>query len=207
MSQKVARSSLRRHGRRTRSCWTATHDGKAVYACSTGCHGYSWRTRQEFAPTPHNPRTSTIDGRGPSIPVPGAPEARSRTIPGTSPKCDMTLEPLAMSGHNQSGILLPLHPRIIRDRPAAPRFVAWPWNLAPSPRGRSEPGTGGHESPLLGRAPLSLPIFLLAMGDMLPGKPLHHLLSMTAMNWVQLALATPVVFWCGRPFFERAWLP
>jgi Cu+-exporting ATPase len=25
------------------------------------------------------------------------------------------------------------------------------------------------------------------------------------MNWVQLALATPVVFWCGWPFFVRAW--
>jgi P-type Cu+ transporter len=52
---------------------------------------------------------------------------------------------------------------------------------------------------------LSLPIFLMAMGDMLPGKPLPQLLSIMAMNWVQLALATPVVFWCGWPFFERAW--
>ncbi len=26
------------------------------------------------------------------------------------------------------------------------------------------------------------------------------------MNWVQLVLATPVVLWCGWPFFERAWL-
>jgi len=25
-------------------------------------------------------------------------------------------------------------------------------------------------------------------------------------NWVQLALATPVVFWCGWPFFQRAWV-
>ena len=26
------------------------------------------------------------------------------------------------------------------------------------------------------------------------------------MNWIGLALATPVVFWAGWPFFERAWL-
>src|SRR5581483_11515584 len=25
------------------------------------------------------------------------------------------------------------------------------------------------------------------------------------MNWFQLALATPGVLWCGRPFFERGW--
>lgn len=49
---------------------------------------------------------------------------------------------------------------------------------------------------------LSLPILLVAMGDMLPGNPLHHLLSMRAMNWMQLALATPVVFWCGLLFLS-----
>ena len=25
------------------------------------------------------------------------------------------------------------------------------------------------------------------------------------MNWISLALATPVVFWCGWPFFHRMW--
>ena len=25
------------------------------------------------------------------------------------------------------------------------------------------------------------------------------------MNWLQLALATPVVLWGGWPFFERGW--
>ena len=29
--------------------------------------------------------------------------------------------------------------------------------------------------------------------------------NMAALNWVQLVLATPVVLWCGWPFFERAW--
>jgi Cu+-exporting ATPase len=31
-----------------------------------------------------------------------------------------------------------------------------------------------------------------------------HALDMRLLNWVQLALATPVVLWCGWPFFERA---
>ena len=25
------------------------------------------------------------------------------------------------------------------------------------------------------------------------------------MGWLQMALATPVVLWCGWPFFERGW--
>src|SRR5437764_12182381 len=50
---------------------------------------------------------------------------------------------------------------------------------------------------------LSVPIMFIAMSDMLPGRPLHEYMGW--MNWAQLMLATPVVFWCGWPFFERAW--
>jgi Cu+-exporting ATPase len=52
-------------------------------------------------------------------------------------------------------------------------------------------------------AALSLPVFLIAMSSMLPGRLLDP--YMVVLNWVQLALATPVVVWCGWPFFERAW--
>jgi Cu+-exporting ATPase len=51
----------------------------------------------------------------------------------------------------------------------------------------------------------SILLLLLAMSDMLPGQPLRFL-DMRMINWVQLILATPVVFWCGWPFFERAWV-
>ena len=52
-------------------------------------------------------------------------------------------------------------------------------------------------------AALSLPVFLIAMSDLLPGRPLHAYMSV--LNWLQLILATPVVLWCGWPFFKRAW--
>ena len=34
---------------------------------------------------------------------------------------------------------------------------------------------------------------------------LHMWLPAETSNWIQLALATPVVLWAGWPFFERAW--
>jgi Cu+-exporting ATPase len=53
---------------------------------------------------------------------------------------------------------------------------------------------------------LSVPIFVLAMADLIPGMPLHFLHQHLAMvNWIQLVLATPVVLWCGWPFLERGW--
>lgn len=50
---------------------------------------------------------------------------------------------------------------------------------------------------------LSLPIIFLAIGEMLPSKPLEEILSMRLVNWIEFIFATPVVLWCGLPFFER----
>ncbi|MBS0268776.1 MAG: heavy metal translocating P-type ATPase [Proteobacteria bacterium] len=52
-------------------------------------------------------------------------------------------------------------------------------------------------------AALALPVFILEMGSHLFN--LHHIISPTVSNWVQFALATPVVLWAGWPFFERGW--
>jgi Cu+-exporting ATPase len=54
-------------------------------------------------------------------------------------------------------------------------------------------------------AALSLPLLLVAMSDMYPGRPLQHVVSPQILNWIQFALATPVVVWGGWPFFERGW--
>ncbi|NKL78125.1 copper-transporting P-type ATPase [Rhizobium leguminosarum] len=50
---------------------------------------------------------------------------------------------------------------------------------------------------------LSLPVLVLEMGGHLTN--LHMVLGAQLSNWIQLALATPVVLWAGWPFFERAW--
>ena len=52
---------------------------------------------------------------------------------------------------------------------------------------------------------LSLPLFLIAMTDMLPSHPLEHWVGSTTLLWLQFALATPVVLWWGWPIFERGW--
>ncbi len=52
-------------------------------------------------------------------------------------------------------------------------------------------------------AALTLPLFLYAMGDILPGKPFNSLVPSGWAQWIQFALATPVVLWGGWPFFVR----
>jgi len=50
---------------------------------------------------------------------------------------------------------------------------------------------------------LTIPVAALEMGGHLLG--LDHLLDQQTSNWIQLALATPVVLWGGWPFFVRGW--
>src|SRR5262245_20301259 len=52
---------------------------------------------------------------------------------------------------------------------------------------------------------LTLPLLLIAMSDLVPGRPLQQILSMNTAGWIEMALATPVVLWGGAPFFLRMW--
>ncbi len=52
---------------------------------------------------------------------------------------------------------------------------------------------------------LSLPLVAVMIADLLPGAPLHRVVSGPVLNWLELAVATPVVLWAGWPFFVRMW--
>jgi Cu+-exporting ATPase len=53
-------------------------------------------------------------------------------------------------------------------------------------------------------AALTLPLVILAMGDLLPGRPISALLSMRTRTYWEFALATPVCLWSAWPFYVRA---
>jgi len=50
---------------------------------------------------------------------------------------------------------------------------------------------------------LALPVFLLEMGGHF--FKIDQIVSPQISNWIQLVLATPMVVWCGAPFFVRGW--
>lgn len=50
---------------------------------------------------------------------------------------------------------------------------------------------------------LALPVFLLEMSGHFFA--IDHIVPPQISNWIQLVLATPVVVWCGAPFFVRGW--
>ncbi len=52
---------------------------------------------------------------------------------------------------------------------------------------------------------LTIPLLAVMVDGFLPAHPIAGLLGTRVLGWVEFALATPVVLWCGWPFLERAW--
>jgi Cu+-exporting ATPase len=134
------------------------------------------------------------------------PEVRELK-PGACPKCGMALEPAAPSISSvKTEYVCPMHPEIVRDEPGSCPICG----MALEPRTVTLEDLPNPELVDMIRrfwisAGLSLPLFILAMSDMLAGQPLQQLVSPRLLTWIQLILATPVVLWGGWPFFERGW--
>jgi len=118
-------------------------------------------------------------------------------------------EPAA--GHERHGppadtlYTCPMHPEIVRDEPGNCPICG----MALEPR-TAVPEEG--ESAELGdmrrrfrvSVALTIPLLVIAMGDMLPGDPISRLLPGHSRVLIELVLASPVALWSAWPFYVRA---
>jgi P-type Cu+ transporter len=99
----------------------------------------------------------------------------------------------------------PMHPEIVRDAPGSCPICG----MALEPRVVTLDERNPELDDMMHRfwwaLAFTAPILVFMVAEFWPGQPLHHLVSAGTLNWVEFALATPVVLWCGRPFFERGW--
>ena len=126
--------------------------------------------------------------------------------PGHCPKCGMGLEPTTPQlPVGRVEWTCPMHPEVVQDHPGScPKC-----GMALEPRTLSaEPSENPELVDMRRRfwfaAALSVPLLLISMGDMLPGKPVSALLSGRMRVLLELALATPVALWSAWPFYARA---
>lgn len=52
---------------------------------------------------------------------------------------------------------------------------------------------------------LTIPLLILSASKMLPFLNLENIVSVPVSRWLQFIISTPIVLWCGWPFFEKAW--
>lgn len=125
--------------------------------------------------------------------------------PGNCPVCGMDLlkQP---SLKRDLKYTCPMHPEIIRDQPGSCPICGM--DLVPMGGDATEEEDKTYDK-LLRKfkiaALFTLPIFIIAMTEMIPNNPLFKLMELRYWNWVQLVLSIPVVFYATWMFFERAW--
>jgi Cu+-exporting ATPase len=99
----------------------------------------------------------------------------------------------------------PMHPQIVRTEPGACPICG----MALEPR----TVTAEEENPELRdmtrrfwiAVVLTAPLLTIAMASMLRPHAFVSFLGSAQIIWLEFALATPVVLWCGLPFFQRFW--
>ena len=131
---------------------------------------------------------------------------KTYTEPGDCPVCGMDLvEEASASVHKGQEYTCPMHPEVVRDEPGDCPICGM--DLVPKQADVSAEEKSYNK--LLKKFKIAvaftLPIFIIAMSEMIPNNPLHNILSLRNWNWVQFALSIPVVFYATWMFFERAY--
>jgi Cu+-exporting ATPase len=180
------------------------HEGTTYYFCSKGCVAKFSADPEHYLagarePNQHQPAAAGLlqIRRAPSTAAPStaAPSTASRTA--------------APSTQHAIQYTCPMHPEIVRDRPGPCPICGMALEpvLPPSAEAADQPNPELVDMTRrfwVGVA-FALPVFLLTMGDMITRGAATRAIGGSRVNWIELALATPTVFWCGKPFFERMW--
>lgn len=191
---------------------SSAHAGTTYFFCSKGClakfesdppkylmaRKYLTATMLAAHPGKTGPAVEYICPMDPEV---------SQIGPGSCPKCGMALEPAVHTAPAaRTQYTCPMHPEIVRSEPGNCPICG----MALEPR---EIAAAEEENPELAdmrrrlwiSVVLAMPLLLRMVLDLLPSMPLRHLLTAHIWAWIEFALATPVVLWCGWPFFVRGW--
>ena len=202
-----------------RAAGSVDYDGTTYYFCSKSCAARFQADPKKYLAgareSMHAPQVIALGGlkkptsSGESRSALSSPQEtvrlRSPESPSSFGETAFAARP-AEAGGAREGWVCPMDPEVISDRPGpCPKC-----GMALEPRVADLSDAPNPELVDMSRrfwigVGLGAPVFLLAMGDMVSGGTLSHRIGMATVNWLGFVLATPVVFWCGWPFFHRMW--
>ncbi|HWA38277.1 MAG TPA: heavy metal translocating P-type ATPase [Burkholderiales bacterium] len=200
----------------------AAHAGQTYYFCSARCaerfradpEGVLAKATQEAAPAAccaghshaHHPLpAASAAPAGGKYVCPMCPGVESAS-PGACPKCGMALE-RAAPVKKAVKYTCPMHPEVVQDGPGNCPKCGMALEPMAAPADEPNPELADMTRRFWVGLAFSVPLLVLAMAHYVPGleATLQRLIAPQLNNWLQLALAAPVVLWAAWPFFERAW--
>ena len=173
--------------------------GKQYFFCGKGCAAkFDAEPERWLQPKGEVQAAATPAAQAVEYICPMDPEV-SRMGPGACPKCGMALEPAThAAAETRTEYTCPMHPEIVQDEPGScPRC-----GMALEPRTIAIEASNPELESMMRRLWVCAALTLPLLGSMFVG----HRSNGTWLEWIEFALATPVVVWGGAPFFERGWL-
>ena len=131
------------------------------------------------------------------------PRCRNKFV--AEPSRYITPEPKPTQTTATAGVkwTCPMHPQIVRDAPGSCPICGMALEpITPTSAAAVNPELVDMTSRFWIGVVLALPVVALEMGGDMLG--LRQWFDQQMSNFLQLVFATPVVLWCGWPFFERA---
>lgn len=156
--------------------------------------------------SPQPPASSLGKGTGTFYCPMHCEDDKTYNKPGDCRVCGMDLvEEQNLSATTSEQWTCPMHPEVIKDESGACPICGM--DLVPI-----QPDISAEEKSykkLLKKfwiaVAFTLPIFLIAMSEMIPNNPLYDIMDQKGWNWIQFGLSIPVVFYATWMFFERAY--
>jgi len=125
---------------------------------------------------------------------------------GDCPVCGMALvEEVNLSLADTTQYTCPMHPEVIRDEPGSCPICGMDLVAVQADISAEEKTYKKLVKKFWIAVAFTLPIFLIAMSEMIPNNPLYDLMGQKWWNSIQFALSIPVVFYATWMFFERAY--
>lgn len=154
-------------------------DGQTFYFCSPGC-------ARKFSAGPQQNSGERPD----RVPVPVSRENRGEASTAQPPS---TTKP---------SYTCPMHPEVVRTGPGSCPVCGMALEpMEVSATTQADPEYDSMRLRFWVSAVLSVPLPAFAMA----GELLNPHFTPTTRNWIEFAMATPVVIWGGWPFFQRFW--
>ncbi|MGB5170531.1 MAG: heavy metal translocating P-type ATPase [Eudoraea sp.] len=126
--------------------------------------------------------------------------------PGDCPVCGMDLvEEQNLSSISSAQWTCPMHPEVIKDKAGACPICGMDLVPLQADLSSEEKTYKGLLKKFWLAVAFTLPIFIIAMSEMIPNNPIYELMEQKWWNWIQFALSIPVVFYATWMFFERAY--
>ena len=125
--------------------------------------------------------------------------------PGDCPVCGMNLEKAHQINDSKTVYTCPMHPQIIQDHSGSCPICGMdlvPMNPSDS---ESEKTYKDLVYKMKVATAFTVPIFIIAMLEMVSGNVLNKIIPAIYHNWIQLVLSLPVVFYACWMFFVKAY--